>query len=101
MPPYRRGWRDPTPRTGPHGWAGILRAGPLCQAGYGLVVTGLALAAPLDMTPTCLVVVAARAQVWAAAANLSPNGAPESDGAQIAAIRARLRYGNPSDWRTR
>src|SRR3954468_1575039 len=66
----------------------VLRAGPLWQAAYGCLVAVLAVAAPLDVLPTALVCVAALRQVAMAMGNLAPNGAPESDGARIAAIRA-------------
>jgi membrane-associated protease RseP (regulator of RpoE activity) len=68
----------------------ILRAGPLWQAAYGVLVLVVALAAPLGVLATVLIVMAAVSQVWIAAANLKPDGAPHSDGARIAAIRAEV-----------
>jgi hypothetical protein len=79
----------------------VLRGGPLWQAAYGGVVSALAIAAPLHVMPTVLLVATALAQVWAAVANLAPDGSPESDGARIAAIRAGVARENADSVRVR
>lgn len=67
----------------------VLRAGPIAQAAYGAIVGGLALALPLATLPTVLIGTSATAAVASAVRNLNANGPPESDGARIAALRAR------------
>lgn len=86
-----------------HGWAAIvfdelsasqvvtvLKAGPLWQTTYGAVVLVFAVALPLDTVPKVLFALTGLAQVLVARANLRPDGPANSDGAQIAAIRARI-----------